>query len=86
VENQETKVVITAENQMFPASAGMNRYQTRQIFFREAVLAFLGVKEFPQPKSNRRQGIGEHCKGTDIAECQRAFGRYLDQVCATCPD
>ncbi len=58
--------------------------------FREAVMAFLGVKDSESGAQNtehrRNQGIGEYCKETDIEKCTQYFGtELLKRVCATCP-
>lgn len=53
--------------------------------FREAVMAFLGVKE--EVKSGHKaQGLGEYCKGRDVETCRKYFGSALLRVCTTCPD
>ncbi|GAB63106.1 hypothetical protein KSU1_C1510 [Candidatus Jettenia caeni] len=56
--------------------------------FREAVLAFMGVKD----EDTGAQGVlvknrGEYCKGVDLEACRRYFGEaILERVCATCPN
>lgn len=56
----------------------------RQVIFREAVLAYLGVKDESTKKQN--QAIGEHCKGKYLKQCEENFGKGLTRVCSTCPD
>ena len=59
------------------------------MIFREAVLAFLGVKDQQEapPAQRRDQAVGEHCRGADVEECRRYFGEeMLSRVCSTCPD
>ena len=55
---------------------------------RDAVLAFLGVKDQPASARAARSGqaLGEYCRGADVEECRRMFGEGLARVCATCPD
>jgi len=58
--------------------------------FREAILAFLGVKQdtgvSEKISANKgNQNIGEYCKSKHIKECEKYFGNMLERVCATCP-
>jgi len=56
--------------------------------FREAVLAFLGVKGNVgnQKTATKDQGIGEYCRNKDLKECRKYFGAGLAQVCKRCPE
>ncbi len=64
------------------------KHREREVLFREAVLAFLGVPAGEGSKAVKQktgQGIGEFCNGRDVEECGRYFGQGLPSVCATCP-
>lgn len=65
----------------------------RDITFREAVLAFLGVKDDRHAGKEDTEHrvptgkIGEYCKGKDVDECRTYWGKeVMARICATCPN
>lgn len=65
---------------------------SREILFREAVIAFMSSGQI-QPdmgfdvdkRPNKDRDIGGYCNGKDVAECKTLFKENLATVCATCP-
>ena len=61
---------------------------SRDILFREAIIAFLGADGKPKNKNTKQKinkSIGEYCQGRDINECYSYFGDNLLNICSTCP-
>ena len=54
--------------------------------FREAILAYLGVKPEESRKERTPGEIGWYCNGDCVSECSLMFGAALAKVCKTCPN
>ena len=62
------------------------KYKMRNVLLREAILAYLGVKDPNSKKKKKDMKIGEYCKGEFIDDCKKEFGKGLWLVCKNCPD
>lgn len=70
-------------------------FKEREIVFRESFIGLMVAFGFQDPqhsskrilKAKKNQGIGEYCKGADVEECTKYFGKdVLKRVCASCPN
>lgn len=58
-------------------------WEIQQIIYMDA--AWLAAYGNGKGQAKQGQGLGEYCKGKDLAECRQQFGDALPRICSTCP-